>query len=225
MALLLNGSTQYVATGITNVPNVNVSQSISCWFMHTVAPTGNMNIIAIMNDGVNAGNQLGFRNQGTGEHILMWQYGGGTTVEGTFLPANDVWHHAVWTWDGTTNRLYVNGVEDANSLTALQTAAITDINFGRWTGGSEYYPGTLDDMRIYDRALSPEEVATIYAARGTDGIVDGLVSRWLMNEGSEGSAASGAGNVRDSAINANNGEAFTSPTYEAGGLRFRRKTA
>jgi hypothetical protein len=222
---LTAASAQYVDVGVTNIPANNANQSVSCWFFYTVNPTGNQNLIAMMNDPASSGDQVGFRDQGTGEHILSWAFGGSTLVEGTFLPTTDAWHHVVWTWDGTTHSLYVDGVLDNTSTTAPQTATPTAVNIGRWTGGSEYFEGTVDDIRVYDRALSSEEIETMYAALGVDGIVAGLVSRWTMKEGSPGSIASGAGNVKDLAVNANNGEAFASPTYEAGELRFRRRVA
>ena len=75
----------------------------------------------------------------------------------------ETWYHVALTWDGGNYVVYVNGEEKANGsytgLDALNTVA--DIgNDGRAddTGRTEAFNGLLDDVRIYDRALSADDV-------------------------------------------------------------------
>lgn len=81
--------------------------------------------------------------------------------------ALDVYSHVVGTFDGTALRLYVNGVEVGN---ALNTISLPDGTVGfaigaKGDGTPGYFDGSLDEVAVYDRALSPAEVAAHFAAR------------------------------------------------------------
>lgn len=69
----------------------------------------------------------------------------------------DGWHHIVYTRQGETNKLYVDG-----QLKLTQTKPIADLNNTSnlliGAGGGRYFSGTIDDLRIYSRALSESEV-------------------------------------------------------------------
>jgi hypothetical protein len=83
--------------------------------------------------------------------------------------------------------------------------------------------GKIDDVRIYNKSLSPAEIQTIYAANGHDGIIDGLVSRWLMNEKSPGTTVSGTNSVKDIGPSGNHGTPGTANcSYAESVLSFRR---
>ncbi len=78
------------------------------------------------------------------------------------------WHHIVATSAaGGVYTLYVDGVVNqggtAPSTVGVFTANTTTLYIGqRGDGGSTYTPGVLDDVRIYNRALSNEEVRRLY---------------------------------------------------------------
>ena len=80
---------------------------------------------------------------------------------------------------------------------------------------SKYLDGTAWDIRIYNRALSLAERQSIYHSRGADNITNGLVGRWLMNEGTEGATASGASSCIDISGHGTHGTPAGTPTYEA----------
>jgi hypothetical protein len=74
------------------------------------------------------------------------------------------WHHAAGTYDGSTVRLYVDGVEVGTG-----SAATAPIAYGLWTtndliigsyGGCTGldFPGTVDEPKIWNRALSQAEI-------------------------------------------------------------------
>jgi PKD repeat protein/ABC-type branched-subunit amino acid transport system substrate-binding protein len=71
----------------------------------------------------------------------------------------DSWMHVVATYDGAMMRLYLNGVE-------IQSAAVAESSVkGRGvtlSSGNEGLDGTLDEVGIYNRALTAEEIMTIY---------------------------------------------------------------
>jgi hypothetical protein len=75
------------------------------------------------------------------------------------------WYHFVGVYDGTTVHLYVNGVEEINapfSGTLLQTTA--PLCIGRYGTADEPVNGLVDEVRLYNRALSATDVQTLYNA-------------------------------------------------------------
>ena len=77
--------------------------------------------------------------------------------------AMDEWHHVTMTYDGTRLasgiRLYVDGVEQALDvhLDSINQTFTTDQPF-RIGGGASSYTGMIDEVRVYDRALTSDEV-------------------------------------------------------------------
>src|SRR5262249_13271858 len=74
------------------------------------------------------------------------------------------WHFVAYTYDGTTNRLYVDGVQAASSSVTPTAGAIKSVRVGGFIkGGWEIpYNGLVDDFRVYTRALSATEVVALY---------------------------------------------------------------
>lgn len=81
--------------------------------------------------------------------------------------------------------------------------------------------GWMDDARVYDRILSAKEVETIYAARGRDNIIDGLVGRWLFDEKHHGAAA--VGTAYDISDRGNHATTTGTPTYNESEISARRE--
>jgi len=158
-ALVFDDGTGYVSASANGLPAANAPQSVSWWLNVPTIPNGVADALSLTNDGAHAGVQPGFRNGRVG----VWQWGG-TWLVSTAPPSSNAWHHYVYTFDGTTHRLYVDGVSRANSTVTPQSAAPVQLQFGRWSGGHEYVKGSLDDVRIYNRALSAAE-ARVLAGR------------------------------------------------------------
>ncbi len=98
---------------------------------------------------------------------LRQEVGGGAIVGST--PVSDgAWHHVavVLEKDGTPNinevKLYVDGLPDEPSSNgsdrAIDTLADPDVTIGQYLG-ARFFQGTIDEVRIYDRALTDEEIA------------------------------------------------------------------
>ena len=77
---------------------------------------------------------------------------------------SDEWYHIVGTYDGANVRIYTNGIE-SNSTPSSVTLNTTDTNLdiGRFNNDNEY-PDQLAQPRIYNRALTAEEVQRNYNA-------------------------------------------------------------
>ncbi|MBI2176296.1 phage tail protein [Candidatus Woesearchaeota archaeon] len=76
--------------------------------------------------------------------------------------------HVAMTYDGTTLKLYIDGVlQGSNQVSNAQLATGRDINLGAsWNSGSfaSFFTGLIDEVEIYDRALSMSEIQAIYNA-------------------------------------------------------------
>jgi hypothetical protein len=99
------------------------------------------------------------------------------------------WYHVAATWDGTTAKIYVNGVLDNSPGTAKAAPISTDTRplYIGGRPGTDYFDGMIRDARIYNRPLTATELV-----QGS-----GLVGWWKFSEGSGTSAAdsSGMGNT------------------------------
>ena len=82
----------------------------------------------------------------------------------------NTWVHLVGVYDGTTWRLYRNGVEvgaTVDSVGALEMDADWAVG-ARGTGTERYFNGYMDEVAIWNRALSADEVTTLHTA-GAEG--------------------------------------------------------
>jgi hypothetical protein len=79
---------------------------------------------------------------------------------------DDQWHHVGFVCDGSYRFLYVDGIEVAKD-TSIQTQPLMSSNGGLYIGsgknldGGTFFFGLIDDVRIYDMALSSEEIAAL----------------------------------------------------------------
>jgi PKD repeat protein len=74
------------------------------------------------------------------------------------LPVNQ-WTHLASTYDGQYHRLYVNGTEVAKSAkNALIQQSGGALRIGGNSVWGEYFQGYIDEVRIYNRALTPSEI-------------------------------------------------------------------
>lgn len=97
----------------------------------------------------------------------------GGYIYGTTSLTDDVWHHVavVLDSDGSPDvaevQLYVDGqLETTAGVLAqpIDTAADQDVNIGVFAKSAyRFFNGFIDDVRIYDRALTPQEIQTLAA--------------------------------------------------------------
>jgi hypothetical protein len=86
---------------------------------------------------------------------------GQVSTSGGTAPALNAWTHLAATYDGASLRLFTNGVLVSN--TAKTGAMATSANPLRIGGNGvwgEYYSGLIDEVRVYNRALSQAEIQT-----------------------------------------------------------------
>ncbi len=90
--------------------------------------------------------------------------GGGTFVEIAAQGAipGGQWVHYVGTWDGTTMRVYWDGVEKGSAGQTCTLPAATGNFLGKQGVASWYFDGLIDQVRLYGRGLTGQEVSDLY---------------------------------------------------------------
>ncbi len=80
-------------------------------------------------------------------------------MRGTAAVATNAWTHLTATFDGAVLRLYVNGTQVATrAVTGSMLASTGLLRIGGNNTWAEWFGGLIDDLRIYDRALTAAEV-------------------------------------------------------------------
>jgi hypothetical protein len=101
---------------------------------------------------------------------IRWQgnNGGWWAVMGTTLLQTDTWYQITAVQDGGTSRVFLNGVEDGSGTNAGIAAGTIPWMIGQhpWYQGGFVpgfgFDGTIDDVRIYDGALTGEQIQALY---------------------------------------------------------------
>lgn len=100
------------------------------------------------------------------DRINSGSISGGVAVAA--MTSTGQWAHIVGTYDGGQLRLYLDGVAVSNvASTGSIVASSADLVFGAASGGEDYFfSGVLDEVAIYDHALTAERVGAHKAASG-----------------------------------------------------------
>jgi hypothetical protein len=214
-----------------------------CGWVNPTAFNGTVDTVTAFSRDSATNSRIGLAYLNTGAVRGVGRCGDGDSLRllsGTAgLVQTGIWQHIAASLDYTNKliRVYYNGTLDATSAPVVwadapsaNTASATgSIGGGHRTDGIyETVKAYIDDVRIYSRVLSDAELATIYACRGTDGIVQSLGHRYLLNELNSGAAVSTTANsVKDcgplnySAAADATGASFN---YDQSILKFRRRS-
>ena len=175
-ALSFNGYNQYI-----NLPNsfFNVWNNLSAGTVLMWIKINNFHIynnngfdicdafFVKQHDNVNSYSILGVTDyQGeTGDHFLKFQMINGTNVIGSTVIQTGLWYQIAATWDGSHIKIYVNGVLDASLSSGTELvddSEPTNIQIGGWTTSSLFTDGLIDEVNLFDAALSEFQISTLY---------------------------------------------------------------
>ena len=87
----------------------------------------------------------------------------GSTTLSFGAVATNTWQHVAVVSDGSTVRAYVEGVQSGSTQNVALGSFSGPLQVGAWTDGTnngDFFSGTLDEVRVYTRALSAAEIAT-----------------------------------------------------------------
>jgi Concanavalin A-like lectin/glucanases superfamily len=176
-----SGLNDYADLGAT-ATNTASAFSACAWARFT-ALTGNHTVVAI--DGTNISGFFLKRDSSAPFSFQMHSADNtsGTLyyATGTTTPTTATWYHLCGTFDGTNARLYVNGALEATSATVAATwtaAGHTMIGSGLWSAArTDFVNGDIDDVRIYNTALTAAQVSELAAGRYAN---TGGTSTWTL---------------------------------------------
>jgi|GEM_PF-1101610 hypothetical protein len=155
-ALSFNGINDYVQ--VPSSSSLNPTQiTIAAWL--NISSTGNDQSIVNKIIWATSGYRLVVLSSG----VLDFNVGFGGADSVSTVPYNS-WTFVVVTFDGSYVTFYVNGVSQTGDRTALRGSIIsntTPLDIGE-SGGEYWVLGVIDEVRIYNRALSAAEVAASY---------------------------------------------------------------
>jgi hypothetical protein len=140
--------------------------SVEVWHYYTGSNSGNSPcIVTELYPGTTA--QLNFSLGATTNigNLRIGYYNNGWQESGVYTLTANNWYHIVGTYDGAYLRLYINSVNEMTTVNSQTPTANTGgiILMRRWDF-AEHWGGHLSTVKIYNRALSAQEVLQNYNA-------------------------------------------------------------
>ncbi len=154
--LVLNGAGGFLSGTVTGLPIGNSTYSQVAWIKPTAL--GARGIVGWGNYG-NARQVNAFRLfDGNGGFRHYWWAADLDATATNLMDGN--WHHVATTYDGTTRRIYLDGTQLVQDTPGVNGASAANFRIG-CTNNTEYFSGTLDDVAIYNNALTASEVQSL----------------------------------------------------------------
>ncbi len=191
----LDATDDYITVADSNSLDIANQLTVSAWIKADAADLGNYaTIVSKRHSEGDPYNDWIIDTGPTGiirEFCITADAGGGPTSGQWCLSGGSLttaWTHIVGTYDGTTQKIYIDGV-----LTASQDVSITlatsdqPLRIGSSNGTEEYFDGVIDETRVYNRALSQAEITHLY------NWAPGPVGYWKMDDAAGTTAADSSG--------------------------------
>ena len=162
-----NGTNSYLyAANSVQQPTKNFS--VSCWVNFDTIKAASVGVIGNFKTGGTP--QIGWAiAHQSGTPFQFWADGtassNGAKAQGTTNPVVGTWYNIVGTYDGANIKIYVNGsLEGTTAYSATPAQTDQPLVIGRWYGNyNDYYTdGKIDQVRIFNKAISATEVETLY---------------------------------------------------------------
>ncbi len=161
-ALELDGTNGYVSVPSTPTLQLTSALTIAGWVKGDVlwGMGTDVDIIARKGDGDPNNYQFAIKN---GLATMFLDDSDSAGLSGNTVLSSGHWYHVAATWDGSEVRIYVDGVLDKDPPDLRGGTIGTDTRplYIGGRGTSDVLDGIVDDVRIYNRALSAAEVAAL----------------------------------------------------------------
>ena len=174
-ALTFNGTNQYIST--SSAPSPTSAGSLSAW-VYVNSLGGAYSSIIFKGPGVSWNDiDYGLLRNGSSNTFLGTLNNGTNNLAGAGPNSSVItagqWYNLVFTWDSTVTKFYTNNIQTGSvNYSNGAGARSTNMNVGSAVGGANYFfNGSIPNVRIYNRALSADEVSQNFnALRGRYGI-------------------------------------------------------
>lgn len=204
IGLSFDGSDDYTQVSYSTSLNPTSAISISAWVKTSSTDAYDALVFRLDSNSPYSGYVLGLKGGSPLFHV-----GGlyaSNELVGTTSVSNNNWRHLVGTFDGATAKIYVDGtLNTSGARTNNLNNTSTTLWIGRefWNG---YFTTLTDDVRIYNRALTPNEVKQLYEW------APGPIAYYNFEEGTGTTAFDTSGNSNNGALGTGN----SAPIWTAG---------
>jgi hypothetical protein len=158
-ALSFNGANAQVVINDSASLHLTTGVTLEAWVSSSVAPTGWQDVIykAIDNYYLEAASSNG-NKPGTG---VLLTSSAEPLAYGTARLAANTWTHLAMTYDGTTLKMYVNGtLINSTAQSGTITTSTGALQIGGDTTYGQYFNGLIDEVRVYNIALTQTQIQT-----------------------------------------------------------------
>lgn len=222
-ALDFDGSNEYISIPDANHLDITGTVTLSAWIRSDSYPaTGDYDSIIVKGNAGTPAINYGMETYGqssTQYLTFFFHNGSSQIIRGSTGLTTGVWHHVAVVYNDAANdiRLYVNGAQESETVitgSPETTSIITNsvqTEIGSYNSDRHWFDGRIDEVRVYNRAFSGDEVVQLYRLTTPTGIDTGLKGYWSFNgadtTGTTTYDRSGAGN---------NGTLTNGPTITTG---------
>ena len=156
-ALSFNGTNDWVEIGDAASLDLTNGMTLAAWVKPSEGGPGWRTVLSKERNRLAYGL---YASDDTGRPAGLVYVGDERTATGSELPPG-VWSHLATTFDGVTLRVYVNGsLSDSTAVAGSIRTSSGSLRLGGNSRGSRWFEGQIDEVRIYNRALSSAELQT-----------------------------------------------------------------
>jgi hypothetical protein len=195
-AVVFDGTDDYAVTGGAPTLSGAAGLTVALWFKVPSTPLGGGALLAMGTYGsawqytfvlrLNSATQIRW-GLSDGTNNTVWNATVGT------LP-NNTWTHIAATWDGTTMRLYINGIQEDSSSTnvwpSLNTAALL-VYLGAEGRLADFFAGTIQEAQYWPVALSVNEIESLAKSRLFSVGIRSPLAYWPLDVCTDGASVNG----------------------------------
>jgi hypothetical protein len=166
-----NGTSDKIAIADNAVLRLTTAFTIAAWVKPGALPAASSLMVLVEKDDTsgNANYSLTIDNAGncaSGPSWSIWFQNAAAAAFTNCFPTTitvGTWYHVVGTWDNTNLKLYTNGVlqSTVNQAGKVPTTGTGVLMIGNEAGNAFWYNGALDEVRVYNRALTASEVRSL----------------------------------------------------------------
>ncbi len=161
-----DGVNDYIDVGNPTELQITGALTISYWFKTTDT---NYQFLITKDDATNSCFGVGLRQQKIYATIFS---SGLTDIQTTTTWTDGNWHNVVFVFTPSTSmEIFVDGNSEIRETTAIPSSIDNDsvnLNIGRRGNNTRYYTGKLDEVGIWNTALTSTQIQSIYDAKGTN---------------------------------------------------------
>jgi len=173
-AYTFDGSADYVvSTSVTGISGAD-ARSFSVWVYDT--SWSNSGFLEIGSAGNYQLTAIGYWTNG------IYFFGYSNDWDTTTTLTTSAWHHIVYTTNGTQLEIYIDGVRTGTGHTLGHVLETADTTLKVADYQSSFFSGTIDEVIVYDRVLSEEEIAYLSTGVGCNDIMVSTTNTGLYQD-------------------------------------------